>query len=58
MVEKAKDRGYNPAKSLRVEARYIEDGKRSGRPKGISEAAEQAVVSLPDHLTQPGQPQS
>jgi transposase len=45
MIERGKDRGYNPIQSLRVELKYVEDGVRSGRPKEISEATEQAVIS-------------
>lgn len=33
LIKKAKDRGYNPAESLRVKKEYFEDSKRSGRPK-------------------------
>jgi hypothetical protein len=45
MIERGKDRGYNPTRSLRLEAKFIEDGKRSGRPKEISEDIEQAVLA-------------
>jgi hypothetical protein len=47
MIKRGKDRGYNPNQtgSLRLEARYIEDGKRSGRPKEICEATEQAILT-------------
>jgi transposase len=47
MIKRGKDRGYNPNQTgrLRLEARYIEDGKRSGRPKEICEATEQAILA-------------
>jgi transposase len=45
MIEKGKDRGYNPTRSLRVEAKFVEDGKRTGRPKEISEVTEQAILA-------------
>jgi transposase len=47
MIKRGKDRGYNPNQtgSLRLEARYIEDSKRSGRPKEIYEATEQAILT-------------
>jgi transposase len=49
MIKRGKDRGYNPTQtqpgSLRMEAKYIEDAKRSGRPKEISEPTEQAILT-------------
>jgi transposase len=45
MIEKGQNRGYNPAHSFRVLLEYVEDGKRSGRPKEISEATEQGILA-------------
>ncbi|CBF84331.1 hypothetical protein AN2628.2 [Aspergillus nidulans FGSC A4] len=45
MIQKGQDRGYNPAQSMRVKLEYVEDGKRSGRPKEISEATDMAVLA-------------
>jgi transposase len=45
IITKGKNRGYNPTENLRIKLEFIEDGKRSGRPKEISEATEQAVIS-------------
>lgn len=38
MIKKAQNCGYNPEESIRVRPEFIEDGARSGRPKGVSEA--------------------
>ncbi|CBF73616.1 predicted protein [Aspergillus nidulans FGSC A4] len=45
MIQKGQDRGYNPAQCMRVKLEYVEDGKRSGRPKDISEATDMAVLA-------------
>ena len=45
MIQKGQDRGYNPAQCMRVKLEYVEDGKRSGRPKEISEATDMAVLA-------------
>jgi len=44
ILQKAKERGYNPEESKKVLHAYIEDGVRSGRPKEISSEAEQRVI--------------
>jgi transposase len=44
LIRKAKDRGYHPHESLRIKKEYYEDRKRSGRPKEITPAIEQAVI--------------
>lgn len=31
--KKAKDRGFDPAVDMKIEMRFVEDGKRTGRPK-------------------------
>ena len=36
MIQKGQDRAYNPAQCMGVKIEYVEDGKRSGRPKEIS----------------------
>jgi hypothetical protein len=46
IIKKGKDRGYNPNQSPRVKLEFMDDGKRSGRPKVISEDIKQAVISL------------
>lgn len=33
LVRKARERGYNPAVDPRIRREYVEDGKRSGRPR-------------------------
>ncbi|OJJ69705.1 hypothetical protein ASPBRDRAFT_46060 [Aspergillus brasiliensis CBS 101740] len=33
IVKRAKERGYNPQADFRIRREYVEDGKRSGRPK-------------------------
>lgn len=33
IIQKGQDRGYNPAQCMRVKLEYVEDGKRTGRPK-------------------------
>ncbi|GFF59718.1 predicted protein [Aspergillus udagawae] len=38
------DRGYNPAVDPRIHLEYVEDGKRSGRPKEITEAIEEGIL--------------
>lgn len=43
-VKKARERGYNPAVDLRILPEYVEDGKRSGRPKKSTESTEEAVL--------------
>jgi transposase len=43
-VKKARERGYNPAIDFRILPEYVEDGKRSGRPKKTTESTEEAVL--------------
>ncbi|GFF84593.1 hypothetical protein IFM47457_06533 [Aspergillus lentulus] len=43
-VKKARERGYNPAVDFRILPEYVEDGKRSGRPKKTTESTEEAVL--------------
>jgi transposase len=43
-VKKAMDRGYNPAVDPRIHLEYVEDGKRSGRPKEITEAIKEGIL--------------
>jgi transposase len=45
MIQKGQDRGYNPAQRMRVKLEYVEDGKCSHCPKGISEAIDMAVLA-------------
>jgi hypothetical protein len=49
---KAAQRGYRPADDPRILASYLEDGKRPGRPKKVTIAAEIADES--DEETSPG----
>jgi transposase len=43
-IKKARERGYNPEIDPRILPVYVEDGKRTGRPKEITEATEQAIL--------------
>jgi hypothetical protein len=43
-VKKAMDRGYNPAVDPRIYLEYVEDGKRSGHPKEITEAIKEGIL--------------
>jgi hypothetical protein len=43
-IMKARERGYNPEIDPRILPVYVEDGKRTGRPKEITEATEQAIL--------------
>ncbi|KAF7179335.1 hypothetical protein CNMCM7691_008268 [Aspergillus felis] len=43
-VKKARERGYNPEIDPRILPEYVEDGKRTGRPKEITKATEQAIL--------------
>jgi transposase len=45
MIQKGKDRGYNPAQCMRVKLEYVEYCKRSSRPEEISEATDMAVLA-------------
>lgn len=36
LLQKAKSRGFNPEIDPRIKIEYVEDGKRSGRPKDSS----------------------
>jgi len=44
ILRRAKERGYNPTIDPCIRDEYVADGKRSGRPKEISEATEKAVL--------------
>ncbi|KAF4216556.1 hypothetical protein CNMCM8980_001993 [Aspergillus fumigatiaffinis] len=43
-LKKARERGYNLEIDPRILPVYVEDGKRTGRPKEITEATEQAIL--------------
>lgn len=45
LIKKGQDRGFNPDESLRIKLDFVQDGKRSGRPKEISQAIEDAVIA-------------
>jgi transposase len=44
MIQRAKDRGFNPGSCERIRMEYAEDAKRSGRPKEITPEKEKAVI--------------
>jgi transposase len=46
-VKKARERGYNPAVDLRILPEYVEDGKRSGRPKKITDGSTEEAILEP-----------
>lgn len=45
IIKEGQNRGYNPAQSLWVSHDFVKDGNRTGHPKEISEATEQAVIA-------------
>lgn len=52
---KAAQRGYRPSEDPRILASYLEDGKRPGRPKKVTEIVEKAdePADGPDDETSP-----
>jgi transposase len=44
MIQRVKDRGFNPGSCERVRMEYAEDAKRSGRPKEITPEKENAII--------------
>jgi transposase len=44
MIQRAKDRGFNPGSCERIRMEYAEDAKRSGRPKEITPEKEKAII--------------
>jgi transposase len=45
MIQRAKDRGFNPGSCERIRIEYAEDAKRSGRPKEITPEKEKAIIN-------------
>jgi transposase len=43
-VKKAREHGYNPEIDPHILPVYVEDGKRTGHPKEITEATKQAIL--------------
>lgn len=45
LKKKAYERGFRPEEDPRILEAYVEDGKKSGRPKTITEAVEQRLLA-------------
>jgi transposase len=45
LIKRARDRGYNFQADPRIRREHVEDGKRSGRPKEITDEVKQAVIA-------------
>ena len=43
LQKKARERGYDPAVSTTIEARFVEDAPRSGRPEVLTQAQKDAI---------------